>query len=247
MTKTATCFPAAETGPTRQSNPCATQIAGYGVCQKASFGEGSWDLVTMVTEAESSIEIFNSEVLLSVGWCSASECDKVLAQFKAFSLHVSSNHKAEIQDLVYSCRLDEFLGRFVSFRAEHAALWDLMKCLLTLSHKQAAVERSESVNKDMLVENLKQRTLGALRSSQDAIASIYNRWSPYSVLQRSMDDVCAVTGGKMRRRKKTKLLRKDLHHEMTNVKAKQNSSQGGEPKQGSHLNVKIKCLSQRKC
>lgn len=40
---------------------------------------------------------------------------------------------------------------------EYASLWDLIKCLLTLSHGQAAVERGYSVNKDMLVKKLKER------------------------------------------------------------------------------------------
>lgn len=46
----------------------------------------------------------------------------------------------------------------------------MMKCLLILSHGQAAVERGYSVNKDMLVENLKERSLIALRLVQDAMA-----------------------------------------------------------------------------
>lgn len=98
------------------------------------------------------------QAFLNVGCSSVSKYDKVLTRFKAFSLRVSSNHKAEIQDVVYSYKLDEFLGRFVSFRAECAALGELMKCLLTVSHKQAAVERAASVIKDLLAGNLKQRT-----------------------------------------------------------------------------------------
>lgn len=32
--------------------------------------------------------------------------------------------------LITICRLDEFLERLVSGRAEYGALWDLMKCLM---------------------------------------------------------------------------------------------------------------------
>ncbi|MGH0157607.1 UNVERIFIED_CONTAM: hypothetical protein FKN15_033724 [Acipenser sinensis] len=83
------------------------------------------------------------------------------------------HNKAEFLDFVHkgdSCRVDEFLGRFVSGRAEYENLWDLLKCLFTLSHGQAAVERGYCVNKDMLVENLKERTLISLCLVQDSLA-----------------------------------------------------------------------------
>ncbi|MGH0120660.1 UNVERIFIED_CONTAM: hypothetical protein FKN15_068235 [Acipenser sinensis] len=86
---------------------------------------------------------------------------------------VIQHNKAVFLDFVHkgdSCRVDEFLGRFVSGRAEYENLWDLLKCLFTLSHGQAAVERGYSVNKDILVENLKERTLISLRLVQDPLA-----------------------------------------------------------------------------
>lgn len=42
-------------------------------------------------------------------------------------------------------------------------MWDQTKCHLSVSHGQAAVEHEHPVNKDMLVENLKVRSLIASR------------------------------------------------------------------------------------
>lgn len=71
----------------------------------------SLDLVIMVTETEHAIAMFEKllQVILNAGWCTASECDKILAQYKIFSVHASANLKAEFQDFSYSCRLEEFL------------------------------------------------------------------------------------------------------------------------------------------
>ena len=47
---------------------------------------------------------------------------------------------------------------------QFAKLWDIFKMLLTISHGQASVKRGYSVNKDMLIENLHEKTVVALRT-----------------------------------------------------------------------------------
>ncbi|GAA6108193.1 uncharacterized protein LOC121526132 isoform X4 [Tachysurus ichikawai] len=73
-----------------------------------------------------------------------------------------------LQNWLNAGSISKFLGNLI--RPEYTALWDLIKHLLTLSHGQGAVERGYSINKDMLVENLKERSLVALRMVQDAMA-----------------------------------------------------------------------------
>ena len=51
-------------------------------------------------------------------------------------------------------RLDEFLQQSGSFRR----LWDLMRMLLILSHGQASVEKGFSINRQVMAENLKERS-----------------------------------------------------------------------------------------
>ncbi|KAK6471317.1 hypothetical protein HHUSO_G29675 [Huso huso] len=135
----------------------------------------SLDPVAMVTEEKSSIFKFEKllQLLLNAKWCTVPQCDLLLSEYKHFLSQMIQHNKAEFLDFVHngdSCSVDEFLGRFVSGRAEFENLWDLRKCLFTLSHGQAAVEKGYSVNKDMLVENLKERTLISLRLVQDSLA-----------------------------------------------------------------------------
>lgn len=188
----------------------------------------SLDLVIMVANRDNSREMFQKllQVLLNAGWYTAPQCDEVLAQYKMFLIHVYTHHKAEFQNFAYTSRLDKFLGNLVSGRTEYTALWDLIKHLLTLSHGQGAVERGYSINKDMLVENLQERSLVALRMVQDAVAG-----QPlHEVLPRNL--VAHCKGARMRyvqyledeKKKKDQTAnerkRKDLHQEIANVNAK---------------------------
>ena len=51
----------------------------------------------------------------------------------------------------------------------YARLWEHVKCLLVLSHGQAAVERGFSVNKETMQFNFKERSVVALRVINDHI------------------------------------------------------------------------------
>ncbi len=51
-------------------------------------------------------------------------------------------------------RLDTLYAENLGHREEYAALWEIFKKILIMSHGNAAVESGFSVNKDILVENL---------------------------------------------------------------------------------------------
>ncbi|KAK1905642.1 hypothetical protein KUDE01_012822 [Dissostichus eleginoides] len=187
----------------------------------------SLDPVMIVTETESTTAMFEKllQVLLNAGWCPATECDKVLSQYKAFSLDVNTNHKAEFQEFVYSCRLDEFFGRYLSGKEEYAELWNIMQCLFTLSHGQAAVERGYSVNKDMLVENLQEKTLIAMRLVHDAMAGHTDGALPKDLKQhcrgaRTRYEMYLEDQKKLREQTTKEKKRKELSQEIQKVKTK---------------------------
>lgn len=96
-----------------------------------------------------------------------------------------------------------------------------MKCRLLLSREQAAVERRYSVNKDLLIENLKERTLVVLHLFQDVMA-VYeiDEALPKYLIQHTKDtkDVVCAEWKDQTADKKT---RKDTHHEMAIIKARQ--------------------------
>ena len=49
--------------------------------------------------------------------------------------------------------------------------------LLTISHGQGSVERGYSVNKDMLIENLHEKTVVALRTVHDSISTLEDHFT----------------------------------------------------------------------
>uniref|UniRef100_A0A2L2YE91 Uncharacterized protein n=1 Tax=Parasteatoda tepidariorum TaxID=114398 RepID=A0A2L2YE91_PARTP len=65
-------------------------------------------------------------------------------------------------------RLDDFYSNILK-SSEFSELFEVATIILTLSHGNAAVESGFSINKDMLVENLKDEFLVGLRTVYDAI------------------------------------------------------------------------------
>ena len=49
--------------------------------------------------------------------------------------------------------------------------------LLTISHGQASVEHGYSVNKDMLIENLHEKTVVAMRTVHDSISTLEDHFT----------------------------------------------------------------------
>lgn len=100
-------------------------------------------------------------------------CDDVLREFGQFfdsSLMSASDsfHKFTPQ----SDRLDEFYYGLLANKAEFGHLWEVVRLALILSHGQASVERGFSVNKEVMVENLKEHSLVAQRVIHDHVRII---------------------------------------------------------------------------
>ena len=76
-----------------------------------------------------------------------------------------------------SRRLDTFLGNYMHDHIQFAKLWDIFKMLLTISHGQASVERWYSVNTDLLIENLHEKTVVALRTVHDSISTLEDHFT----------------------------------------------------------------------
>ncbi|KAK2144699.1 hypothetical protein LSH36_737g05010 [Paralvinella palmiformis] len=68
-------------------------------------------------------------------------------------------------------RLDAFFYKKLHDKSELLARWQF-RLLLCLAHGQADVERGFSVNKDMLVENMKTETFVAQRMVYDSVSSL---------------------------------------------------------------------------
>lgn len=66
-------------------------------------------------------------------------------------------------------RLDLFYRELLSTDEDFKDLWEIIKCLLILSNGNASVESGFSINKDILVENLTERSLIAIRVVYDSV------------------------------------------------------------------------------
>lgn len=100
-------------------------------------------------------------------------CDDVLREFGQFfdkSLMFSSDSFWKFSPK--SERLDEFYHELLANKAEFSQLWETVRLSLVLSHGQASVERGFSVNKEVMVENLKEHSLVAQRIIHDHVRVI---------------------------------------------------------------------------
>lgn len=76
----------------------------------------------------------------------------------------------EIFDQENPCRLDEFWVNVIKLKSSPNFL-DFVKMMLILSHGNAGLERGFSINKELLVENLTQKSLVAQRMVYDAVTA----------------------------------------------------------------------------
>ena len=67
-------------------------------------------------------------------------------------------------------RIDTFLTGYMK-ESKSGKLWDVFKMLGTISHGQT-VEWGYSINKDLLVENMVQRPVTALRTVYNSVSAI---------------------------------------------------------------------------
>ena len=101
-------------------------------------------------------------------WLSENECEDAKLQYDKFLSSSAKEHNEKFVDFGRaSDRVDLFFRKFLNENKAYGSLWKVCKILFTLSHGQSAVERSFSINKDFLVENLKKGSLCAQRMVYD--------------------------------------------------------------------------------
>lgn len=102
-------------------------------------------------------------------WLSTKECDKIKNEFVTLVAKRSVRNDCKVYKR--SDRLDTF---WFSILNSNNCSSDLKKCtklVLLISHGNAFVERGFSVNKEMILQNLKKYSLVALRQVYDGIAA----------------------------------------------------------------------------
>ncbi|KAK6994450.1 hypothetical protein BgiMline_011048 [Biomphalaria glabrata] len=102
-------------------------------------------------------------ILADSGRISLNDCDQIYNKFIKCLEALEENNVKPKFELFHPAteRLDDFL--YNNFKPLDAALWDVLRPLLLLSHGQATVERGFSYNKEVMIENMHKETLVAQR------------------------------------------------------------------------------------
>lgn len=113
------------------------------------------------------------EILVEAHRLKADECDEVIYQFGQFLDECAGNPDFEDFDpSESSLRVDTLLYEHMAGNKQLAKAWGVVELLLLMSHGQATVERGFSVNKEVAVENLSERSFIAQRIIHDHIESV---------------------------------------------------------------------------
>ena len=97
-----------------------------------------------------------------------------------------------------SGRLDVFFGGYLHHNDKFSNMWKVCKVILTLSHGQADVERGFSINKEMLVDNMRQTSLINQRLIFDHL-SVENTELADFTISKDLLNSCKCASGKYKR------------------------------------------------
>ena len=101
------------------------------------------------------------------------DCDSLALQYSEFLDLAIKGETSAFKEFNFKVdRLDVFLQKHIGSVSSLSKLWDLLRELLILSHGQATVERGFSVNRQVMIENMKEQTFIAQRTIHDHIQSI---------------------------------------------------------------------------
>ena len=120
----------------------------------------------VVSNPDNATQMFQQvlQILIENKWKTAEEADTMLAQYRKFVFDAKKYHTERFSYFKSrENRLDSFLSEILQMQVEYQDLWLPMQLFLTLSHGQATVERGFSVNKEVLIPNLQEVSLQAIR------------------------------------------------------------------------------------
>jgi hypothetical protein len=112
--------------------------------------------------------------LVETKWLQANRCDQIKWEFETFLDRVVVKNKKDFEEFDYTeaeARLDSFLFLYMGSNPAYSNVWNMVKTILILSHGQASVERGFSVNKQILIENMKEHSFVGQRLVHEFITT----------------------------------------------------------------------------
>ena len=118
------------------------------------------------------IKMVKLEKLVSSHHFTANQADNAKSQYASFlQTTVNRNHSTFNDFNVDESRLDEFLMSYLESCSRFRQLTEIAKFIMVLSHGQSALERGFSTNKNLLVENLQEKSIECQRIVVDYMRS----------------------------------------------------------------------------
>ena len=105
--------------------------------------------------------------LVDAGQVSEHLCDPALTEYSALFDEVAAAGTTQFDHT--TDRLDTYYHSLLDGKGDYKNVWYVIRKLLLISHGQASVERGFSVNKEVMVDNLSQRSLIAQRVIHDHV------------------------------------------------------------------------------
>ena len=129
------------------------------------------NMIQMKTKSISRFEKL-VERLSKLNWITTDESDDAKLQYEKFINTECTKHMDKFESFDRNTtRLDAFFGSFMHNNKEYTALWKVCSYIFVLSHGQSSTERGFSINKQLLVENLQEKSLVSQRIVYDHINS----------------------------------------------------------------------------
>ena len=124
----------------------------------------------MSENQSSSKKLFNLilEKLVSSHHLTANQADNAKSQYANFLQTIVNRNRSSFNDFnVDESRLDEFLMSYLESCSRFPQLTEIAKFIMVLSHGQSASESECSANKNLLVENLQEKSIECQRIAVD--------------------------------------------------------------------------------
>ena len=116
----------------------------------------------MVFQADEASVRFRSlaDKLYALQKIKAEIADKAKNQFEVFLKDSKLQHEKEFKSFDFrKDRLDSFLGTYFASQNCYSEVWHVCKLIFVLLHGQSSIERGFSVNKEVLQDNLQEKSL----------------------------------------------------------------------------------------
>jgi len=109
------------------------------------------------------------QIVHELGHMSSAEADDALETFSEPCGLAQTKFKKLFANFDRTDQNLVFYSKILAGDGKQAALWKVVRMVLTLSHGQASVESGFSINKELLTENMEEETIVAQRIVFDAV------------------------------------------------------------------------------